>query len=873
MALLSCARRAPRLPRLALLLWLLALLAAPARAAGPDLLLEVRLEQHLLSDAMQAYQKGDDVLLPLGELARLLGLAIRTNGADASGYIIDERRGFRLDLHAASVLLGERRISVDPTMMRREDDEIYVASALLGAWLPAQFEVDMASLTLKVRPREKLPLQARLERQLQRAAASGAASPASAGYPRVDTPYRLASMPFIDQTVGLELQRGPASSATGARVTSYLTADLLGTEAALYVNTGRQARGPAARLTLARHDPDASLLGPMHARSVQAGSVLAPGVPNIALGSASGNGVLVSNRPLGQPMRFDRHTLQGDLPPGWEVELYFNDALVGYQQARPDGRYSFDELALNYGVNAFRLVFHGPLGQVRVERHSFLIAQSMLAPGELVYSIGAQRDDSGGTRTLAQLDWGIGKHLSASAGVLRMPSEGGVRRYANLGLQAYLERVILDAALVRADAGGALSQLGLRTRIGALAVNASRAWAHAFASDFYLAGDDPVQRRDELRIDGQLGTLPVALQARHDRLASGQDKRELSARIAAWRRGTAISNTLRWQSLAGTRQADGMLQASRRMAGVGMGAQLQYLLAPDPRLGALAVSADRHLGDGYLLNLGLTRSFSERHTRMSGALNKSLGRFGFGINGYLARGGDYGLGVQLFIAAGREPRHARWMTDAAPMAASGSASLRVFVDQNRNGVMDANDVPIAGAGFVVNGAGTLARTGADGLAWLGRLAPGQETAIAIDPNTLDDPQWQALQKGVRIIARAGRVSEVELAVSVVGDIDGTTWQLVDGQRRAAGDLELQLLDAAEVVVAGTRSGADGYFIVTGVAPGRYTLRIDPAQLARLHLRPSAPHSIVMDAAANFINGKDFTLSPPGSDHSTTEPFP
>lgn len=840
---------------------LLLALAAPACIAGSaDLLLEVRLGQHLLSDGIQACQQGDDVLLPLGELARLLTLAIRTSAADdtASGYILDQQRGFRLDLRARSVALGERHSSIDPALARREGDEIYVASRLLAVWLPVDFEIDMASLTLQVRPREKLPLQARLERQSQRGTPAAAAR--DPAFRRVATPYRLASMPFIDQTIGLDLRREPGSHAARASVTSYLTADLLGTEAALYINTGAQVRGPAARLTLGRHDPGAALLGPLKARTVQAGSVVAPGMPNIALGSAAGNGVLVSNRPLGQPMQFDRHTLQGDLAPGWDVELYFNNALAGFQQARPDGRYSFDDLALIYGANEFRLVFHGPLGQVRIERHSFLIEQSMLAPGELLYSVAAQRDDAGQARAVAQFDWGIGPRLSASAGLLRMPAEGRERRYASLGLQAYLDRVILNAALARADGGGSLRQLGMRTRAGALAIHASRTWTRNFASDFYQGGADPVALRDEVRIDGQLATLALALQARHDRLASGRGLRELAARASAYRFGTAVSNTLRWQASAGQEQADGMLQASRRMAGVGISAQLQYLLAPETRLSALAVAADKHLGAGYLASLGVARSFGGPHARLSGALNKSMGRFGFGISGYVARGGQYGVGVQLFIAAGREPRRAQWLTDAVPMAAGGNASLRVFLDRNRNGIMDAGEPPIAGAGFLVNGGNQLARTGADGIAWLGRLTASEETDIGIDAATLEDPQWQALEKGLRVVPRAGKVSELDFAVGVVGEIDGTTWQLAGGARHPAGNLELQLLDGAQAVVASTTSGADGYYILSGVAPGRYQLRIAPAQLERLGLRAAAAHSVLMDAEGNFISGKDFTVT-------------
>jgi hypothetical protein len=61
------------------------------------------------------------------------------------------------------------------------------------------------------------------------------------------------------------------------------------------------------------------------------------------------------------------------------------------------------------------------------------------------------------------------------------------------------------------------------------------------------------------------------------------------------------------------------------------------------------------------------------------------------------------------------------------------------------------------------------------------------------------------------------------------------------------------------VVTSTTSGADGYYTLPGIAPGRYLLRIAPAQLERLGLR-AATHEVLIDAEGNFVNGKDFTVS-------------
>ena len=629
----------------------------PARAAAPDLLLEVRLGEHVLSDGISAYQQGDDVLLPLGEMARLLTIAIRTDlkAGAASGYVLAEQRGFHLDLATKMVVRGALRESFDPALVRPMEDDIYVATRLLAIWLPVDFELDMSSLALSVRPREKLPLQARLERQAKGAPRTPAAIELAPGYPRLNTPYAIAGMPFADQTVGVDLRRTPEHNTSTTSYSAYLTGDLLGAEAALYLNTAHDGPGPAARLSLGRHDPDAGLLGPLKARTVQAGSVAAPGVAYIAQSSASGNGVLISNRPLGQPMRSDRHSLQGDLPPGWDVELYFNDALVGLAQSRPDGRYAFDDQPLIYGANEFKLVFHGPLGQVRIERRSFLIEQSMLAPGELFYSLAAQRDDNGRRRTSAQFDWGASRRLSVSAGLLRIPLADVERSYAQVGMQAYLDKVIVQAAVTRSDDGGTLAQAGLRTRLGPLALSASRAYSHNFTSDYYQRLANPVRVRDELRADATLAAMPLSVQARREVNASGEHNVELLGRVSAYHFGTALSNSLRWQSLAGHKLADGIFQASRRVAGVGLSAQLQYTLEPEIGMSALALALDKHLGDSYQAGAGVTCSFLDRHTRYTVSLNKGMGSFGMGVNGYYVGRGDYGVGLQLFLALAREP--------------------------------------------------------------------------------------------------------------------------------------------------------------------------------------------------------------------------
>jgi hypothetical protein len=833
--------------------------AQQAKAANL-LVLEVRLDQQLLSDGLTAFQYGSEVYLPLGDLARLLTIAITTQPLEgrASGFILDEQRSFSLNVLERQVALAGRVEELDRSRFKLQQDDIYVSSRLLARWLPVDLDVDMSSLLLRVHAREQLPLQARLARGNRGQPGLGA-EPLDPGYPRQRTPYALAGVPFIDQTVGLDLRSGQRAE---PNYTAYITGDLLGLQAALYANAGRRSAGQDLRLTLGRNDPDGGLLGPLHARSALVGSVTVPGVAGVSFGSATGNGAAIGNRPLNQPSRFDRHTLQGDLPPGWDVELYFNNALVGFQAARPDGKYVFEDLPLVFGANEFRLVFHGPLGQVRVERQSFLLEQSMVAPGTVYYNVAEHRDQYGKLRSTAQVDLGLPGGLTASAGSTRLPLSGAKQRYTNVGLRQYLHALIVGVDAVRAGDGGTLAHAELKTRVGGLSIGVGHSALRDFASEIYLPSSDPIRARDELRVDGVVPTgsalvLPVSLALQRDRLASDARNTQLEGRVAAYSNGTAISNSVRWQALRNERYADGLLQLSRRMAGIGVTGQLQYAIKPVRTLNNLTLTADKYFNEGYMLNLGVLRAFQNPHYDFTAALNKSLGSFGLGLTAHYSTQHEYGAGIQLFMAMGQEPRSGAWHTDAQPLAPTGAASIRVFLDKNLNGAMDQADEPIRNAGFTVNGGSQLARTDAAGIAYLSRLPADQHVDIALDNTTLEDPQWMARQPGVRVVPRPGKVTQVEFPVIVTGEIDGTTSLLgPEGKRRPAGDLQLELVDSQRKIVAQAKSGSDGYFVLGNVAPGDYLLRIAPDQLKRLHLHDLGMHLVSISLDGSFINGRE-----------------
>jgi hypothetical protein len=839
------------------------------------LLLEVRLDSSLLADTLIAYEIGNDLLLPVGEMARLLTLGITVDPAtrSAAGFVVQETRPFRLALNSATVTLPSGPEQVDPNQMRWLDNDIYVSARLLQRWWPIDLELSLSTLTLQVMPRETLPIQAKLARERDAARLglrrSGYQDP---GFPRAKPDYRLLTVPFIDQTLGLQVSRdSTGQTRTDMTYSAFITGDLVGMEASMFVTAtptqAGQNANPEARLTLSRHDPEANLLGPLRARTLSLGNVGLPALTNVVRSTGGGNGLMLSNRPLNQPSSYGLHTLRGDLPPGWDVTLYFNGALIAFQQSRPDGRYQFEDQALVFGSNDFRLVFNGPLGQRRVERETFLLDDTLTKPGNFYYTTGAQRGDDGSNRQTFQADFGLADSVAATAGLVSIDLGLGAEalHYSNVGLRASALGMLMSADHVSATDGGSLTEVGVRTGLGRFSIDLTHTQLSHFSSDFFVNSTDALKQRTRARLSGSLPlgedlALPVGLDIFREVTAAGRSSLNAQGRLSVNLQNTSFTNSLNLQSFEDRRFTSGALQVHRRVSSIGLSGQLAYTLEPDSRLSSVAVTADKNLSDASRINLGLLQSLAPDVTTLTAGYNRNFGSFGLGVSARYSSNGDVGIGMQVFMAVGRAPRSGNWVRNWQPMAATGAVSARAFVDANMNGIFDLGEEPVEGAGFLLNGGSRHpVRTDTDGIAYMSHMTPRQFTDVSLDTSTLEDPQWQTATPGVRVLPRPGKVVLLDFPVVMTSEIDGTVYLEEDGKIRGIGNALLELVNERADVVATQRSAADGYYIVPAVKPGRYTLRLAAEQLRSLGLVVNRSHPINMKADGEYVNGIDFTL--------------
>lgn len=834
------------------------------------LLLEVALDNARLADDLSTFESGDDVLLPVGELARLLTIGVTVDPATrtASGFLLNEKQPFRLESGSGSVVLPTGRETYDRRLVKWIDGDLYASAGLLKRWWPIDLSIDMAALRLHVIAREKLPLQAKLDREKKgkQLLRSGAA-PESLGYPHLRTDYDLLSVPFIDSTLAVDFRGSGDDVIVNAAYSGFLTGDFLGMEAAAYLGVSRDRQEPEGRITLARHDPDAGLLGPFQARSVMLGSIGVPSVDNVLRGAGVGTGAFVSNRPLSVSGGNQSETLRGALPPGWDVTLYFNDALVGFQQARADGLYEFSDQPLVYGRNEFRLVFNGPLGETRVERKVFQLDQSLVAPGEFFYTAAVQRDDEGGSRQTLQVDIGVFEDVGVTIGGAYVDSGTGSpgQGFANAGVRIGLAGALVTLDYVQAINGGRLIDFGIHTSLMGMSLEASRIWTHDFYSDFFVQRSDPIEVRDRVRMIGTLAIskrwkLPVALDFEREKYASGGEALKVQQRLSATVLGTSVTNLLEWRTISKLNSLGGALQVSRRLAGLGISGQAAYSFRPQAKLSSFALSLDKNVGVSGRASLSVLHDLDMRRTAVTGGLNRNFGKFSVGISGLFAGRGEYGMGLQLFTAIGRNPHTGKILSDWRPMAASGMVAAQVFIDDNQNGIFDEGEDAVEGAAFRVNGGSRHpARTDALGAVMLTRLPPKEYIEVGLDPGSLEDAQLQPVHSGVRVLPRPGKAEKVNIPVVLTGEIDGTVYLVENGASRGIGNALVELLNEEGQLISSTRSSSDGFYLLSGVRSGSYRLRVSPSQIQTLRLAGEGAVSVTMPDDPDFISGIDFQL--------------
>jgi len=840
-------------------------------------ILGIRVHNYMLDDVIEAFAIDNSTYIPLGALAKVTDIAINVNPANgiAQGFIFKENRRFFLDIARHEVTLSGKQMSINPQKIRIYPDDIYVESDTLSKWMPFTVDVDLYASLLTINSEEKLPFEQRIEREkiFKQVASSSVSS--DKGYPGIVEPYATWSVPRFTATARDSVTSSSGQTINTANYSLHATNDLFKLDSSLYLAGDSKEPLREARLKLGRKDPDNGLLGGIRASEFAFGSIDVGQSAFVTRSAEPQPGAFMSTYPLDRASEYDRHTFVGELPDGWDVELYHNNALVGLVHSDATGQYRFNDIPLYFGDNYFRLVFYGPQGQRREESKNFNLSDVVTKPGQQFYSIQTNQDPDGGFQNNVSWDGGLSRDLSlhlqydgltlGSDFLNGNPAEK--RNYINIGLKGLLGGMFLSGDYVKDADNGQLSAIGLQSRIGAnTSLGAKYIVLENFTSERFPLLPDPTRAVTEASINtaipktASLPRIPVTFTLRQDLLASGATQNTLSNTVSASVYRTAATNTLNYTksgSLAA--QTSGALQLSRSTRHFSIRGDLNYLVQPTSELSSAAITLDSIRAGNFLLGFGISHSISTSTQQYSARATRAVGKFAINADTSVSSDGSVTAGIGITIGVSREPRTPYWTTTATPVAGMGAASVRVFLDHNDDGIYDEGDEPLPEVGIKRQGNPGFDKTNKDGILLVTNLPPNRYVDLAPNTSDLEDPMWVPSVQGIHLLSRPGATSLVDFPIIVTGEIDGTTYLFANGRLHTVGDVELQLVNSHGKLVKTIKSASDGFYVISEIPVGEYLVQISPEQIRKLGLYDVPPIQLKISSKRQFVSGINFRL--------------
>jgi hypothetical protein len=828
------------------------------------LLFDVRSGQYRIGNGVRGYQTDNGICVDFADVIMALDLPVRLDKKSrrATGWLFEENRVITLDREASTVQIMNKIQPLGASDIRDVPEGWCVSTKALAGWLNVEVKPDLSNALLLIIADRKLPFEMAEERKQRAGKVRPTAQFDLSSLPQAKDPYRFWRTPSLDVVASVNGRKEQSSSfQLDRRYELYASGEIANASFDARLSSDNKGVPEALRLRAYRTDPQGQLLGPLNATHFAIGDVSTVSTPLVVQNTA-GRGAFVTNRPIGRPDNFDRTNFRGELPDGWDAELYRNDQLIGYVQSRGDGRYEFLDVPLQYGQNRFEIVIYGPQGQIRRDLQMISVGPDSIPPRETYYWAAIQdagRDliDFGSLVQQQFVGWrggfGIERGIDSrtSVGATFFTSEYLGRR--NYYVEGAVRRAVGPALVELAAAGNARGGYALRGQmlgqLGDTMVSAESIWL----GSGYRSERHDLDLRSEHRISVdhsfKLGNkyVPLTLQGAYKERLNGEKTLQGVTRLSFNINTITATTELVWEQnkrAFGTDppgRLDALLRLSGRLGDLRLRGEAKFGLMGDRGFRESKLTGEWRAGEnadwrvelGYeattkngIAGIGYTRRFEK-----------------FALTGQMrgTTGGAISAGVSLAFSLGPDPRNGGFRMSSEKLASSGQAYALVFQDDNADGIRQPNEKLEKSVELTAGLSGRGLPTDDKGQTVLMGLTPYVPVLIGIDASSLPDPFVQPANSGVVVTPRPGVPVVIELPLVSAGEISGNL--LREGGRTLNG-VDIELLDKTGRVVKTTRSEYDGFFLFESVPYGQYHLRV--SALAANVVRVNPEINVVAD---------------------------
>jgi len=830
------------------------------------LLFDLRSGKYRLGDGVRGYQTDKGVCADFADMIMALDIPVRLDKKSrrATGWVFGERETLTIERDSNTV----QKVNSQKKLV---DGDIYdtpegwcVNVKSLSNWLGITLRPDLSNALLLIETETKLPFQRALERKERAAKIRPRKSFDLSSLPQSTEPYKLWRTPSVDAVVsagGLKDKR--AGSQFDVRYELYASGEVGKASFDARLSSNDRGVPESLRLRAYRTDPNAQLLGPLQATHFALGDVSTISTPLVAQNTA-GRGAFITNRPVDRPDSFDRTSFRGELPSGWDAELYRNGQLLAFAENRTDGRYEFIDVPLLYGQNRFEVVLYGPQGQIRRDVKSVPVGLDSIPPKKTYYWASAQEAGEDLIRfssfnPIRQAGWrggfgferGINAKTSVAASLFSLKLDGIRHNFLEGSVRRAVGPTLVEFSASSNLGGGTAFRGQLLGELGKTYITAETIWAQGgFISDRI---EQNVNGRHRLSLDHRvkLGDkiVPFHIDAQYETRNDGQNGLDLSARASLNLRRFSLTGEVLWEknfSAFGPDPPDNLtarLLANGRIGKVRLRGEASYRIAPDKRFERVNITGEWRAGDRADWRAELGYDVELNRGRAGIGIVRRFDKFSLTASAEAATDGSVAAGLNLAFSLGPDPRNGKFRFSRNKLANNGQALAIVYRDRNRDGVRQPDEKLVKDVELTAGQSTALTATDERGRAVIDNLQPFRPVLIGIDTSSLSDPFLQPSLPGVVVTPRPGVAMTVELPLVGSGEVEGTLVRRGGGPLAGVG---LELLDQQGRVSRETQTEYDGFFLFEGVPYGEYNLRVAKLSAQAIGLSPILGKRAIVD---------------------------
>lgn len=840
---------------------------------GEELILTMMVGRYIMGDVF-AVIDNDKILLEFLPYITLIDFAISESVETRtfSGWYISPSQRFLLDMRDQQVptlTINNETMSLDPNKVKYINDVLHVEEGYFDEWFDIDHDFKFSHLEMDLLPRVRLPFQEKLLRRNQRI---GSNQQSKAQFTELYRGYGLFSPQIFDMQLGARYSDRTQKvngnySILGARDIALLHSNIFlsGTDIEPITQ---------GRVTLGRRSSDADLLGFFKASEFQFGDVQPV---RQGFSRDRSRGVSLTNSTQNDTLDLQVTNIIGPVQTGWDVELFQNGVLIDLQTDIQIGEFSFLDVPLNVGANEFEIKKYGPQGQVESEFRSKFIDRSLIDNQQLTYAVSLTQSGESvfDVGPDIQEPFDAGYNLSAdirrslfgiSTGFGFQTDFGGDFEQSNATFNAntiVADKWFVGAAVNVSSENRYSASTSLRGNImgQTLAVNASRSTVNVADQSFSASAI-------QMRLNGNI-KLSRRLNLNYNNFAAVQqgvneDSVELSNRLGVNTPWVGIYNSISYQSVTknGAKEENtlGALSLQKGFGRLFARANLNYDLNESFDLNALSGQLNYSFLDGYRATLNGNYNLVNDNYNANLSFGGSNEDFNISTNLGYSHTGEWRLGVNVNFSLSAQPLiYGDIYQTQRAIAQTGSLSVRVFIDANKNAKYDLNETVIPDVLVRSMQSSRLGKTDDLGIATLVGLRTDRLTDIIIEQDSLPDFMLRPVIEGVSIQPRAGYADSLDYPVAMTTEIEGVVSLEIDDEFKPLSRMPLQLLTPKGKVVSETTTEFDGYYVFEGVFDGAYFLSAPKSYTTKNNFHDHVPQHIKIDTSSNEYVIQDVLL--------------